>query len=370
MIEASTLLTGPRGRRMLLAFALESERASASDYEQWQFHRAVADASYELDPGRGTSRVRMRIGDGDGDPEGYPPTPTPEEVAELLDAVVLAEVTQALLRTALSQSVDSARYWQEPDGEDVLIGSDPVRSELLRVAEHIVESPHTDWWTRDLMRDDQWSISWNDPHILHQEPADASTFQTWRERMRESEARAERKQRENPTASWTNEWWSIPVLTLPRSSGPLVDGSPAGLWFVEDSGNYERATARRYLVPPDACVYEIQQAEDWAELCRRYPIEVTAQKRHDWFDTTGRIGRWVMPDWSMVAKEYDGVHLTAAAYIAAAGTAIPVDDNVASVIAGWDPDTTWWLGDSVEFGESVIWTRNTMVYDSEWIRTG
>ncbi|WP_454858475.1 hypothetical protein [Promicromonospora soli] len=70
---------------------------------------------------------------------------------------------------------------------------------------------------------------------------------------------------------------------------------------------------------------------------------MTAQKRHDWYRTTGRVERWVIPDWSILALEYDAVHLTAAAYLAAAGTAIPVDRGTCSVIAGWNPDETYWL---------------------------
>ncbi len=73
---------------------------------------------------------------------------------------------------------------------------------------------------------------------------------------------------------------------------------------------------------------------------------MTAQKRHDWYRTTGRDGRWVMPDWSRVAEMYGGVHLTVTGYLAAAGTAIDVDDDAASVIAGWAPDETHWLTDA------------------------
>ncbi len=44
-----------------------------------------------------------------------------------------------------------------------------------------------------------------------------------------------------------------------------------------------------------------------------------------------------------VAAEVDAVPLTVAGYLAAAGTAIAVDEDTASVIAGWDPDATFWL---------------------------
>jgi len=55
-------------------------------------------------------------------------------------------------------------------------------------------------------------------------------------------------------------------------------------------------------------------------LCAQFPLEVTALKRHDWYRTTGRDGSWVIPDWSQVAHDYDGVHLSIAGYLTAATT--------------------------------------------------
>ena len=82
-------------------------------------------------------------------------------------------------------------------------------------------------------------------------------------------------------------------------------------------------------------MFEVDGPQAWAQLCRRFSLEVTAQKRHEWYRTTGRAGRWVIPDWLRVGEVYDGVHLTAAGYLSAATTEIPVDDDCASVIAGW-----------------------------------
>ncbi len=102
----------------------------------------------------------------------------------------------------------------------------------------------------------------------------------------------------------------------------MFDDTPAGLWFVEDDMGWTRAVSRRMRVPCGVRVYEIDGAQAWAQLCREFPVEVTAQKRHDWYSTTGRVGRWVIPDWPRVAECYDGVHLTVCGYLAAAGTAI------------------------------------------------
>lgn len=101
--------------------------------------------------------------------------------------------------------------------------------------------------------------------------------------------------------------------------------------------------------------------QDWAALCRRHPLDVTASRRHDWYRTTGRDGSWVQPDWSAVAQETDAVHLTMRGYLTTAGLAVPVSEGVASVLAGWDPDATYWFaGAAVDPGTARDW-----VYDSD-----
>lgn len=88
---------------------------------------------------------------------------------------------------------------------------------------------------------------------------------------------------------------------------------------------------------------------------------MTGEVRHDWFRTTGRAGTWLIPDWAAVADAYDAVHLQVGAYLAAVGTAIdvPADsgfEGAASVIAGWDPDETFWFTHRVrDTGEPVVW---------------
>lgn len=119
------------------------------------------------------------------------------------------------------------------------------------------------------------------------------------------EVRAARERAANPRADCSGEWWSFPSAQLRTSTRALAD------------------------------------------LCARFPLEVTAQKRDDWFRTTGRTGRWDIPDWQRVAAHDAGVHLTVSGYLTAAGTAIPVDSTTASVIAGWNPDETYWLHDDV-----------------------
>lgn len=365
MIEQNALLAGPRGRRMLLEFLLTSELSINPGYDEESAGAAIAHASYELDPGRGRSTVRISIG-GEDVPR---PVVTPAEAAQRMAEAPLAEVTPALLRNVLANAVQWAMYWQEPDGKDILIATDPVRSELPRVAEHIARSSHTDWWESGPEWGDQWSVHWEHRDGTFHTDIVLENLEEWRDKTLAAEAGAARARPSDPTANFSGEWWSIPPQTLPHSSRTLFDGTPACLLFVEDGPGARRALTRRLYPPPtDARVYEIDGADAWADLCRRYPLEQSAQKRHDWYRTTGRIGRWVMPDWSLVAQDFDGVHLTVAGYLAAAGTAISVDCDTASVIAGWDPDMTWWFRDVKYLDDVVEWSQLTGSVNHEWRR--
>ena len=116
--------------------------------------------------------------------------------------------------------------------------------------------------------------------------------------------------------------------------------------FTEDDMGWDRARVSPVVVDGNPRIYEIAEPADWARLVEHHPIEVTASRRHDWYNTTGRAGRWHMPDWASVAEQFDAVHLTVWGYLTTAGNAVPVhllDGDSASVLAGWTPDATHWL---------------------------
>lgn len=53
------------------------------------------------------------------------------------------------------------------------------------------------------------------------------------------------------------------------------------------------------------------------------------------------------------------MHLTVAGYLSTAGRAIEVDHARASVLAGWNPDETWWFrGVSPRPSEEQAWVRD------------
>jgi hypothetical protein len=99
----------------------------------------------------------------------------------------------------------------------------------------------------------------------------------------------------------------------------------------------------------------VTSPDSWAALVGRFPLDVSYSRRHDWWRVTGLSGRWLIPDYQAVAAEYDGIHVSAAAYLSTAGRAVAVRDGH-TMLAGWDPDETFWLADVLEItGSPQVW---------------
>jgi hypothetical protein len=92
-------------------------------------------------------------------------------------------------------------------------------------------------------------------------------------------------------------------------------------------------------------VYEVGGPGQWEELAARYPLDVTNSRRHAWGRVTGRDSRWLIPDYAAVAAGWGAVHVPVAAYLTTAGIAIPARAGTHTMLAGWNPDATWWLND-------------------------
>ncbi len=337
-MDPGELLAGPRGRRLCLAFATGagSQTGPASP----ALSAAVSMAAWDLDPGSGSSRMRLSFGVPDADPS---PIPTPADVARLLGSVELDAPDDWALIRALASAVDFARYWQEPDGEDVLAATPVVRQALERVAAHLAGSLPA-WWSAPLDASAQQVVTL-DGTTAEPVRSAADHLAHWHERTVAGESRARAELPRDPRASVSGTWWSAPLPGLTsttRSLGPL---GPVGLWLVEDAAGWDQASVAQVSVPDDATVYEIDGPQAWAELCRRYPLDVTCSRRHDWYRTTGIDSEWVVPDWAEVSRDVDAVHLTAAGYLTTAGRAAVVDGETRSVLAGWNPDQTYWFVD-------------------------
>ncbi len=337
-LDAGMLLAGPRGRRLCLALALGDGAPDAPTAVQ-ELRTAVFFAAYDLDPGRGTSVVLF------GGDTASRPRPTPAEVARLLDAVPVSEPDERTLLSALAESVDNARYWQEPDGEDVRAATPEVRAALERVAAVVVATPAAWWWTAPLEPERQVSALFSGGEPRDPGLTAAERLVRWSAGVAVDEEQARRDRTADVRHEASRAWWSSPPRDLPLTTRDQSDVGPLGLWAVEDGRGWETGETVRRPVPGGARVLEIGGPEAWADLCRRYPLDASARHRGDWFRTTGRDGRWVVPDWSRVALDVDGVHVTVAGYLATAGRAIDVGAGAASVLAGWDPDATYWFRD-------------------------
>lgn len=296
------------------------------------------------------------------------PNVAPEAVAALASTVPLGDVDDRLLMDALVAAVDSARYWQEPDGEDVLAAGRSMQGPLARVAGSIGSSDAAAWWAGPLDRTAQWSVGFQDDRPPPSTTAGtaAEHLERWRSETVTSEVRAGRDRPSDPHAGWSGEWWSTPPRQLTRTTQGLGAEGPLGLRLVEDADDWDRASAHPVEVPDSAKVYEVDGPRAWARLCARFPLDVTASRRHDWFRTTGVAGRWVVPDWSRVAEELDAVHLTVAGYLETAGRAVAVTETTSSVLAGWDPDQTYWLTDvTLAPAPARTWTRDDDTWTEE-----
>ncbi|MGO1256962.1 hypothetical protein [Microbacterium gubbeenense] len=376
-MDASMLLAGPRGRRMLLLFALE-----ASDAVEGDLNERVFAADLLLDPDTPTP-VRMTSG-GIELPENvfghlaYMPLPAArrldrnrasapdpdavsaavERVVAAFDSTVLPDVSGEALAAALADAVSVARYWQPADGTDVLLAREELKDPLARVAERVAASPHADWWASPVAERSQHAMLWDGEDPVP--PVDSSRTQLI-ELRRHLEEREKTAREEKWAGGVSSEWWSAPSwpITGPRTARLLPDSSPVGALLVEDDFGWEEGESIELEVPGGLRIFEIDCADAWVDLCRRFPIDVSEHKRGDWRDTTGRDGPWVMPDWAAVAEEYDAVHLQVAAYLQAAGRALVVTDEAATVLAGWDPDATFWFTDRVRYvGKRTRWVMN------------
>lgn len=347
MGEAGSLLAVPRGRRLCLALVLASDdtlMGVVSDAARAFDRSGVRFASY----GRG---VRRRL------PEPTPVADAARRVAEAASACAEIVADDQRMLDALADTVGVAAYWQPPYGEDQLAATPEMRQALAPIAEAVAGSATFAAWCAPASAR-QWRVEFDTAVTDATWPGDvASALAGWRTRRVEEEAQAVAWNRRHPKKPLSGVWWSCP-LDAPLTTGEFA-GVPCGLALVEDEFGWEQALVTR--AAGTGRVLELNR-ETWAELCRRFPLEVTEASRSVWGWTTGREGAWVIPDWAAVADagEWDAVHLSAAEYLLCAGDVIEVDTERASLIAGWSPDATVWLADRVR-----AWAE-----PARWVRTG
>ena len=357
-MTAEALLEGPRGRRLCLELLLHAaEGMSGGSSEE----RAVVSwAATRLDPAYGTPAMGF-FGPGASLPH---PNPSSADAAAALARIPLPEEYEAsLLWTALAASVDAARYWQEPDGEDLLAAVPELRPQLRRAAERIARSEAVSWWDDPVDRRNQRLVI-PDGHPPPSDEAAAAALDGWREQWPELQPDPDDPLRGDALAMVGGDWWSIPPFALRGTTREVPGWGPAGIRWIEDGFGWNRFEVLEASTAPGP-VLELRGPEEWAALCRRHPIDLSASThRRHWLDVTGEDRRWVLPDWSRVAEEYAGVHLTVLGYLRTATRLVELGDGRASVLAGWNPDATYWLRDGTRAtGRATFWSRPDQTED-------
>ncbi len=259
---------------------------------------------------------------------------------------------------ALADAVAWAVYWQEPT-ENHLVR--PGVS-LQDVAERLAGGEATVGW--------EDPVALGDQHIVH---LAVPGHEEWTPRPAGLRAglaaladEAARTYPMHDRAGWPIDWrtvsavwWSAPIMREGVHTTRAVDGVPFGLTLVEDDPGADRGRTWPVRTTRPPRVLEIGRPDDWVALVRRYPVDVTAGKRGDWWRATGRDGGWLIPDWPAVADNWDAVHLSIAGYLTTAGRPLDVTEGYATVLAGWDPDATFWFDDLIELaGPSTGWARD------------
>lgn len=328
-IHPEDLLDGPRGRRLCLAAAISLDPVIRS--------LSPTVASQPIGP-EVAQALAAAVADVD-------PSPLGRESEELR------------MLEPLAAAVDAARYWQEPDGEDAITETAGLRGALLPIAQALLDSPATAWWSTGLTGE-QGYVEWGGS------PADRLDLGPARDKLARWKAATladevdARSRPSDPAAPWTGQWWSSPVnVGLPRTRRALEGLGSVGLVLEEDGLGEPDAAVIPVAARDDVRVHEIRTPGDWVDLVARYPLEVSLSRRHDWWRITGLAGTWIIPDWEAVASEFDVVHLPVTGYLATAGRALAVG-SAHTVLAGWNPDESFWLADVLHtVGEPIAWQR-------------
>lgn len=329
-LTAEGLVAGPRGRGLCLAVARRLSEEAPDAYEL-QYAEEVRDVD-------ATAAALVRS-------------------VDTIDLRPLATLTAPdALGREVQESVDAAMYWQEPWLRDQLLARPDLRDPLLRVAEALVSSPATAWWSSpvDLAAQHHVHDLYDDrPQELPDLTAThAQVLRQARERV-DDEARARRQRPRDVRASYSGLWWSTPGGP---STTRAVDGLPLGLRWTEDTAGDPSAVRAVRLTRERPRVLELDGPDDWVGLVREHPLDVTASTRHDWWRVAGLDVAWAIPDWAAVAEEWDAVHLTVTGYLTTATRAHHVGDEVHTVLGGWGPDETCWLADVLQAdGPVSVW---------------
>jgi hypothetical protein len=209
------------------------------------------------------------------------------------------------------------RDWQWGMSNESFVAELAGRAEELRpVAERLVGTPAAQWWWQGLERDRQSHIGLPTQALSEQDfllvPDEFSRNTTQPKRFLDTSTEVG-----GLPGTWL--FYGADGLSLP----------PLAVWSVRAS--------------PEARVYEIHRPADWIALVDRYPKDTTeyyaTSWRRNWRFPGGRV---LTPDWALVAKDWDGVHLSMAGLLTATSQPFPLR-SAWTMCEGWETEETVWL---------------------------
>jgi hypothetical protein len=258
---------------------------------------------------------------------------------------VAAATAETILLGPLMEVVDCACYWGGNAGREEVLGSPEVARALLPVAEAVIAAPGQRWWGEPVDPARQRYVEpWGEARVPPELTGSAAKLAEWREETIDDE-RCAAERPSDPTANWGGHWWSSPALSgLVSTTRALPGLGSVQLMLTEDSFGWTDEVCWPLAPKAGARVLEITGPGDWTALVGRYPLDISKSRRHDWYRVTGWTGAWLMPDYAAAAADYDAIHLSVAGYLAAAGVGLEIGE-ARTMLAGWDPDETYWLAD-------------------------
>lgn len=362
MYTAGDLVGTARGRRLCYELAQRSTNGDEVSGAMFYEARLVHEERRDLSHGTVAYLAALKA---DRSAPGRPSAPALRDVLAGVDPGMTVRASDLL--AALSDTVASAMYWQPLHAEDVVLAHPSVRAALLQIADVVLGEPRAGWWSTPLDRDTQMHTQF-EPAAVADPPRGtaAERLHRWRDAIVDQERTAARYRARHPSTPMGGTWWVTPALAgLDMTTRALAGAGSASLWLTEDDMSWKSADLVPCTVDPAARVLEIDGPDAWASLVATYPLDVTSSRAPDWFGAVdARDGDWLIPDWSAVATDYDGVHVSVLGWLMTSGQVIPLGSGTTTTLAGWDPDATWWLADRLRHADTGRrWVRE----DQSWL---
>ena len=295
------------------------------------------------------------------DLEPGPPRPAATLVEALTSAAAAFAVHPGDLLPALANAVSWAMYWQPPHAEDVVLTDPVVSATLLPIAEAVLATPQTRWWSAPLDRERQVRTVFEGASPPRPSSTAGERLDRWHDGVLAEERQLALDRARCPDRTIGSTWWVTPALAGLVTTTRARDGDgSAALWLTEDDAGWSSAEAAVRRRHRRARARDHRPSGLGPRSWRRTRSTSPCPRRPDWFGAVDApAGGWAIPDWPAVAAVWDGVHVSVLGWLTTAGVAVPVGPGATTTLAGWDPDATWWLADVlVEQGARRRWVRD------------